>query len=405
MTPNMSALDDLSQIAAAAEQLLTRIRDERLQKPLESLRRSSKDAARAWSGSNLGYHATVYCEDLQPKPPEAQFSAEWGLEERWPVHSPHPCWRIMDHQAVIDEIVSRAGGYDPKVIDAQLAPIRVTFGDLKENAISILSAVRSVTTDDFLQTKLQEIKKLNASDPSTVAYSFLPKGQIFTRDTLALTQGLHVAPHQSVLALSVCATATETAIDDLHRAARLSASHLERVAHQRGTASARSAVDSEDWHDVMQVCLNGHQITACAQSEPTTRQNFCNKCGEKTIDACEDCGAPIRGYRHIAGEVISPSYEMSVPKYCTDCGTAYPWQQSAIENLKEIFKQSDLSSQDVEIIEAALPDVLRDTPKTESSSLKLKGVLAKVGKPVYDISVKVITDVASETARKILGLP
>ena len=59
----------------------------------------------------------------------------------------------------------------------------------------------------------------------------------------------------------------------------------------------------------------------------------------------------------------------------------------------------------MEIIEATLPDVLRDTPKTESSSLKLKGVLAKVGKPIYDISVKVITDVASETARKILGLP
>jgi hypothetical protein len=94
-----------------------------------------------------------------------------------------------------------------------------------------------------------------------------------------------------------------------------------------------------------------------------------------------------------------------VPKYCINCGAAYPWQQSAIDNLKEILKKSNLSPQDMEIIEATLPDVLRDTPKAESSPLKLKGVLAKVGKPIYDISVKVITDVASETARKILGLP
>ena len=175
-----------------------------------------------------------------------------------------------------------------------------------------------------------------------MAHSFVPSGRIFTRDTLALTQQLRVAPHQSVLALPVSATATETAIDDLQRAARLSASHLRRLAPQRGTVAARSALDAEDWYDVMQVCLNGHQITACAQSEPTTRQNFCNNCGEKTIDSCQSCGATIRGYRHIPGEAISPSFELAVPKYCINCGAAYPWQQSAIDNLKEILKESDL---------------------------------------------------------------
>jgi hypothetical protein len=204
----MSAVGDLSQIADAAAQLLTCIRDKALQKPLDALRRSAQNAARAWSGSNLGYHATVYYADLQPKPPTAQFSAEWGLEDRWPVHSPDPYWSIMDSQAVIDEIVSRAGGYDLKLIDAQLAPMRAAIGDLKENAVSALSAVLSTTSDDFLQNKLQEIRKLEAADPHTVALLLLPKGQIFTRDTLALTQGLHVAPHQSVSALLLSAAAS-----------------------------------------------------------------------------------------------------------------------------------------------------------------------------------------------------
>jgi hypothetical protein len=94
----------------------------------------------------------------------------------------------------------------------------------------------------------------------------------------------------------------------------------------------------------------------------------------------------------------------AVPSYCYNCGAAYPWQQSAIDNLKEIFKESELSAEDVAIAEATLPDVLQDTPRTESASLKLRGIMGKLGKPLYDISIKVITDIASETAKKTLGL-
>jgi len=52
----------------------------------------------------------------------------------------------------------------------------------------------------------------------------------------------------------------------------------------------------------------------------------------------------------------------------------------------------------------ALPDVVRNTAKPESASLRLKRILGKLGKPLYDIAIKVTTDVASETAKKTLGL-
>jgi hypothetical protein len=51
----------------------------------------------------------------------------------------------------------------------------------------------------------------------------------------------------------------------------------------------------------------------------------------------------------------------------------------------------------------AFPDVLRDTPKTESATLKMKRLLGKMRKPLYDVAMKVVTDVASETAKKTLG--
>jgi len=63
-----------------------------------------------------------------------------------------------------------------------------------------------------------------------------------------------------------------------------------------------------------------------------------------------------------------------------------------------------MAAEDREEIERALPDVLRDTPKTESAALKVKRLLGKVGKPFYDIAIKVISDVASETAQKTMGL-
>ena len=73
-------------------------------------------------------------------------------------------------------------------------------------------------------------------------------------------------------------------------------------------------------------------------------------------------------------------------------------------NLTNILKESDLSAQDIEIAAAALPDILQDMPKTESASLKFKRIMGKLSKPFYDICIKVVTDIASETAKKTIGL-
>jgi hypothetical protein len=36
--------------------------------------------------------------------------------------------------------------------------------------------------------------------------------------------------------------------------------------------------------------------------------------------------------------------------------------------------------------------------------VKLKRIMSKLGKPVYDISIKVVSDMASKTAKKTIGL-
>ena len=156
------------------------------------------------------------------------------------------------------------------------------------------------------------------------------------------------------------------------------------------------------WHDQMQVCINGHQITANAQRYPEFKQDFCSSCGARTIVACESCKHPIRGEYHVDG-VIAVGFGAPVPKYCTKCGVAYPWQAGAIESLKETLREGGLDSNDIQIAEAAIPDIIHDTPRTELASLKLGRVLKKLGKPLYNVAIKVVTEVATEAAKKAMG--
>jgi hypothetical protein len=220
--------EELFHVAEAAVSALARIRDERIQRPVAALRKACEQAEQAWSGSNLGYHATVYFAGLQPKPADAEFSSEWGLMDRWPTHQPHPGWQKMDHQNIVNEIMSRAGCPDRDSIESELASIRKLFTGLKETATSILMTIISEKEDSFLKRKLNEIEALQAPETITIERRLISEGAGWSRDSLAMTQGLRVAPHQSVIALPFAASALENGIEKLEKATREAASHVRR---------------------------------------------------------------------------------------------------------------------------------------------------------------------------------
>lgn len=223
----MSVVVELSSLADKAAASLARLRDAAIQEPARALRESCENVERAWSGSNIGYHARVYWRGLQPKPPAAQFSSEWGLMDVWPTHEAEALWEIMDEQNVIDYIIRRAG-VNADELEGKLAPLREAFEDLKEEAISILSTQLTVEPDTLLQKKLDKIKELDTPVSMKLALQLLPRGTIWSRDSLALSQGLKIAPHQQLAALPMSAVALETAIDGLEKASRQSARHIQR---------------------------------------------------------------------------------------------------------------------------------------------------------------------------------
>ncbi len=75
----------------------------------------------------------------------------------------------------------------------------------------------------------------------------------------------------------------------------------------------------------MQVCLNGHQITAHSNGSPARRRKYCNECGAETIHQCPNCGTPIHGAYIVPG--VLGLGRPPVPKRCRDCAKPYPWTE------------------------------------------------------------------------------
>lgn len=78
------------------------------------------------------------------------------------------------------------------------------------------------------------------------------------------------------------------------------------------------------YHDVQQVCLNGHQITDNYNRSPQFRRKFCAECGAETIHQCPECKADIPGDYHSDG-VVMIGFPTPVPTHCENCGKPFPW--------------------------------------------------------------------------------
>lgn len=96
------------------------------------------------------------------------------------------------------------------------------------------------------------------------------------------------------------------------------------------------------FYDVMQVCLNGHLITANFETSPEFRKKFCTKCGESTISKCPNCKKNIKGEYHVPGVISIDFTPKTVPNICEYCGEDFPWKAE----LKQIVENAQIASPD-----------------------------------------------------------
>ena len=221
--------EQLLAIADALDRLVERGREPDVQEPLGRLQNAAEQIAQSSSGSWFGYHAYVYYEDLQSRPPGAHFSNDSGLRDRVASDTVGH-WVEFDPEAVEAAIRERAGNPDTETSDLLREEAVREFEARRLGVLSVLGSVDS--SDKFLIRLAGELENLRVPHSSDLITESRPSGRLLTRDTLAASQGLWVPPHLSVLARVISVRQALDAVDRLANLARQAGSHLARRQRQ-----------------------------------------------------------------------------------------------------------------------------------------------------------------------------
>lgn len=223
--------EELLEIADKLDSAIARLRVPSFEGPLEKLKVAAEEVGRSWCGSWLGYHSRVYYAGLRPIPAGANFSIEWGIEEKLGGYGSVGNWEEFKSDYVIRQIQGKAESPRLDLITESSEQLRKLIETEKGEVQSILAAVRD--PDEFLTEIRKEISKISVHSRREILDSWRPRNQIVTRDNLAAGQGLKTPPHISVLADIASIREPILAGTNLSTDTRRAASHLMRLARQK----------------------------------------------------------------------------------------------------------------------------------------------------------------------------
>ncbi|WP_075366851.1 DUF2321 domain-containing protein [Desulfosporosinus metallidurans] len=155
--------------------------------------------------------------------------------------------------------------------------------------------------------------------------------------------------------------------------------------------------------DVALICLNGHMINQSSIKNPENNTQYCETCGQRNISKCIECGSFIRGEIHYDG--VFDWDEIKPPSYCHECGKPYPWTTERIKALIEMVEYSKLNAADKKEFVDNIEIIASDNPRTSLAAIKIKSIGKKLAGGLWnDVAKPLIVEIASETAKKSMGL-
>ena len=95
---------------------------------------------------------------------------------------------------------------------------------------------------------------------------------------------------------------------------------------------------------------------------------------------------------------------MTTPNYCYGCGAAFPWMVTKIAAAKEHAAEIEgLDEHERQQLPGIIDDLASGGPRTELAVGHFNRIMKKVAPTVGSVLQRVVVDVASETAKKLLG--
>jgi predicted nucleotide-binding protein len=248
---------DLLALAAELQTRGNRLEDNDFAQPLKHLENASKEVGKAWSGSNLGYHARVYYRNFAPPPAGARFSQEWGFEDAWPIRETIGDWHEYTSDEVLSTIYKNAGNPDLEGQRKEAIAAGELFDEAKATILSTISStLAGGRSDSFLQDLHDKIKGLIVLSHGDVIRALQPKGKAFSRDMAAIEKGFHTPPHLEVMAKVLSIRHPFMACLELSKLTRRAASHManqeqrERRSERIGTNVFIGHGRSAAWKDL-----------------------------------------------------------------------------------------------------------------------------------------------------------
>jgi len=195
---------------------------------VDALIETASDIGKSWSGSWLGYHSRIYYESFETPPPGAAFSQEWGLMDSYSMGS-HGAWREHRFDDVISLIEERAGNPSMDEVIELAQKAEEVFDKAKTETLSLLYSKHEIENDKFLAGLIEKIEQSKILDESDFINYWSPKGQMMSRDMVAIEKGSVTPPHFLVLAKANAAIFPFKACKELKKLIIKVSSHIQNI--------------------------------------------------------------------------------------------------------------------------------------------------------------------------------
>jgi hypothetical protein len=94
------------------------------------------------------------------------------------------------------------------------------------------------------------------------------------------------------------------------------------------------------------------------------------------------------------------------PSYCVECANPFPWTVTALEAAKEYTDELDaLTVEDKAALKESFADLTVDTPRTPLAASRYKRIVSKLAPFARETLQKIIVEVVTNGANKIMGGP
>lgn len=220
--------EQLLQAIWASENALSLRDDEFLTENEDRLKENLAQVTNAFSTSWIGYHANVYYRDLQTPPPGDHFSSEWGLMSAYMSNPTSRNWGECSREGVRDAIMTGVDADYENRLTQVSAQAKQVLDENYETVQTILDALLTETETPTLQRIHDDLGKIDLElTAHKVVDVMRPHGQIMTRDSTAMSQGIVTPVHCIVQAEQIALLHPFNALKSLTGCARRVLKYME----------------------------------------------------------------------------------------------------------------------------------------------------------------------------------